>query len=70
MFRLKTVTGSREANRSSMETKGEYRTLEDAIKAAVSAGLNLETSLIENAVAILPVREWIKFRSSGGTYWG
>lgn len=66
MFFLKTPHNSGQAASDGMETRGEFRTLDEAIEAAIEADFDLAFAIIEKNGGRHTVNDWISFRIAGG----
>jgi hypothetical protein len=56
------------AHLDGLEARGQYSTLDEAIQAALTAGMDLAAAVIEKNGCRHPVNEWITFRITGGAY--
>ena len=68
MFSLKTPHTTGQSAGDGMKTRGEFRTLDEAIEAAIDANLDLAFAIIEKNGGRHTVNDWISFRIAGGNY--
>lgn len=73
MYKLKAplpIPRNNEGQADWLETKGEYRTLDEAIDAAIKTDLDLSVAVIEKHGGMHPVNEWIMLKIAGATLKG